>query len=282
MSDPVRKIAWPVRAYHTSRRLFDLSLAAARAIFVGTWLGLLDRHSWHAADEDHYSRARMYHDESYNLSGLFPWEAAAVDRHFQRCRSLLLSSAGGGREAIALERRGLEVFAFECHPQLVQIANELLSRHGLKTRIVLVPRDECPTSMPTCDGAIVGWASYMLIQQRTIRIRFLQRLRAHLPAGAPLLLSFFARSGDTRPVRLAATIANGLRTIRRRERAEVGDDLVPYFVHRFSEHELSTELDSASFRLVEFSTDGYPHAVAVAVDGTAVGSVAPANSTILD
>jgi hypothetical protein len=268
MAELQTKVPWQTRAYDASRRLFAVSAAAARAAFVGTWLGFLDRHALHAADELYYRRARMYHDDRHNLSGLFDWEAVALDRHFQGCRSLLVTSAGGGREVIALERRGLDVLAFECHPELVQVANERLSREGLKARVALAPRDECPTGIPKCDGVIVGWAAFMLMPQRTRRIRFLQQLRAHMPAGGPILLSFFARHQDTRYLRLTAAIANGLRTVRGRPRAEVGDDLVPNFVHHFSEDEIAAELEAGGFRLVEFSTAGYAHAIAQAV-GTA-------------
>ena len=273
MADLQAKVPWQARAYDASLRLFAVLGAAARAAFVGTWLGFLDRPALHAADELYYRRARMYHSDRHNLSGLFDWEADALDRHFQGCRSLLLTSAGGGREVIALERRGLDVLAFECHPELVQVANELLSHEGLKARIALAPRDECPEHIRMCDGVIVGWAGYMLMQQRTRRIRFLQQLRAHMPAGGPLLLSFFARNQDNRYLRLTAAIANGLRMVRGRPRAEVGDDLVPNFVHHFSEDEIAAELEAGGFRLVQFSRVGYAHAIARAVGGTDAHSI---------
>jgi hypothetical protein len=266
MVDRQGKVPWQARMYDASRRVFDAATAAARAVFVGTWLGLLDRRALQAADELYYRRVRMYHNAGYNLSGLFAWEADAFDRYFQGCRSLLVTSAGGGREVVALERRGLEVFAFECHPELVQLANDLVSREGLKARIALAPRDECPTDMPMCDGVIVGWGSYMLMQPGACRIRFLQQLRAHIPVGGPLLLSFFVREKDTRHMRLAATIANSLRAVRGEPRAEVGDDLLPNFVHFFSEDEIAAELDAGGFQLVEFSATGYPHAIARAIE----------------
>jgi hypothetical protein len=50
--------------------------------------------------------------------------------------------------------------------------------------------------------------------------------------------------------------------IRGRPKAELGDDLGPNFVHRFSEDELAAELDAGGFRLAEFSRVGAPHAVA--------------------
>jgi hypothetical protein len=245
--------------------LFERSVVAARSVVVGVGLGLLDRQSLHAIDELYYNRLRMYHDEAYNLSGLFAWEADVVDRHFERCRSVLLTAAGAGREVVALERRGLEVAAFECHPELVYVGNQLLAHQGLNSRIVLAARDECPPDAPPCDSAMAGWASYMLIQPRAVRIRFLKQLRAHLPNGAPLLLSFFARDEDARHWRVAAAIANGFRRVRRRPRTEVGDDLAPNFVHYFSEAEVAAELDAGGFQMVEFSKSDYPHAVARAV-----------------
>jgi hypothetical protein len=264
MADDRPAAPWPIRLYEASRRGFDTSVAAARAVFIGTWLGLLDRQSLHAADELYYRRTRMYHDDQYNLSGLFPWEQDVLERHFRGCRTLLVTAAGGGREVIALERRSFRVFAFECHPELVAVANDLLAREGLKARVILAPRDQCPSDTPTCDGVILGWSSYTLMQHRSVRVRFLQQLRARVPEGAPLLLSFFAREGTARQLRIMAKTANAFRVVRGRERAELGDDLAPNFVHRFSENELVSETHAGGFRLVEFSRDGYPHAVAVA------------------
>lgn len=267
------KVPRRVRAYDASRRWFEVSITAARGVFVGAWLGLLDRTALHATDELYYRRTRMYHDEHYNLSGFFPWEAQALERHFHGCRSMLVSSAGGGREVVALERRGLAVVAFECHPGLAQTANELLSREGLKTRVALAPRDECPSDIPTCDGAIIGWTSYTLMQHASTRIRFLKQVRARVPNGAPLLVSVFARREALRYLRIVAGTANVLRAIRGRQKAELGDDLVPNFVHHFSEDELAAELEAGGFRLAEFSRVGSPHAVAHALGAVDAPSV---------
>ena len=253
-----------VRAYDASRRWFEASLTVARGVFVGAWLGLLDRAALHATDELYYRRARMYHDEQYNLSGFFPWEAQAFDRHFQGCQSVVVTSAGGGREVVALERRGLAVAAFECHPGLAHRANELLSREGLTARVTLATRDECPSDIPACDGAIIGWTSYTLMQHATTRVRFLKQLRAHLRDGAPLLVSVFARREALRYLRIVRATANVLRAIRGLQKAELGDDLVPNFVHHFTEDELAAELEAGGFRLAEFSRVGSPHAIAYA------------------
>lgn len=262
IADGKAKPPWMVRAYDASRALFERSIMAARALFVGTWLGMLDREALHATDELYYRRALKYYDAQYNRSGLFPWETAAIERHFQGCRSVLVTAAGGGREVVALERRGLDVVAFECNPELVQSANELLSREGLRSRVALAPRDECPDEIPMCDGIIIGWTSYTLIQHRSSRVRFLRQLRTHVPHDAPVLLSFFAQRKRARYLRIVAATANVFRLIRGRQRAEVGDDLVPNFAHHFLESELAAELEAGGFRLVEFSQSGETHAVA--------------------
>ena len=262
-----------VRAYDASRRWFEASLTVARGVFVGAWLGLLDRTALHATDELYYRRTRMYHDEQYNLSGFFPWEVQAFERHFQSCQSVLVTSAGGGREVVALERRGLAVAAFECHPGLAQRANELLRREGLTARVTLAPRDECPSDTPTCDGAIIGWTSYTLMQHASTRVRFLKQLRAHLRGGAPLLVSVFARREALRYLRIVTATANVLRALRGRQKAELGDDLVPNFVHHFTEDELAAELEAGGFRLAEFSRVGSPHAIAYAAGAVDDASV---------
>ena len=268
-ADDQRKAPALVRAYDASRPVFERSVMAARALFVGTWLGLLDREALHATDELYYRRALKYHDAQYSLSGLFPWEIAAIDRHFQGSRSVLVTAAGGGREVVALERRGLDVVAFECNPELVQSANELLSREGLRSRVALAPRDECPDEIPMCDGIIIGWTSYTLMQHRSTRVHFLRQLRSHVPHDAPVLLSFFAQRKTARYLRTVAATANVFRMLRGRQRAELGDDLVPTFAHHFQENELAAELEAGGFRLVEFSQSGETHAVARAAHSAA-------------
>jgi hypothetical protein len=250
------------RIYQASRRLFDSALVGVRALFTGVWLGLLDRTALHAADELYYSRLRMYQDDAHNLSGLRDWEVEALDNELSECRSLIVTAAGAGREVVALRQRGIDVFAFECHPELVRTGNDLLQRQRMDAQIVLAPRDVCPDQMPNADGIIVGWGSYMLIPHSSRRIRFLRQLRQRVSPGAPILLSFFERTDATRYLRLTTTIANVIRAITRQEKVELGDDLVPNYVHRFTQDEIATELQAAGFTLVRYSSAGYPHALA--------------------
>ena len=44
-----------------------------------------------------------------------------------QCKRLLVAGAGGGREVLALYKSGYEVDGFECHPELVALANTMLT-----------------------------------------------------------------------------------------------------------------------------------------------------------
>jgi hypothetical protein len=102
----------------------------------------------------------------------------------------------------------------------------------------------------------------MLIRGRQRRIDFLRQLRNHAEPGAPVLVSFFHRAGDNRRYQMASAIGTSLARIRGGERVEVGDFLVPNFVHYFSKEQLDGELRAGGFELVHFGTEEYGHAVA--------------------
>jgi hypothetical protein len=166
--------------------------------------------------------------------------------------------AGGGREAIALARRGYEVRGFECNPALVDTAVRLLAAEGVEGRasVSLLARDAAPPGPERFDGLIVGWSAYMLIIGSARRMRFLAGLRERVADGTPLLLSFFTRSDPSPRLRAVARVANALRRALRREPVEVGDDLSPNYVHRFTVDEVRREMAQGGFRMIEFHPQG--------------------------
>lgn len=167
-----------VRSYLRSRRLCDVLNSLIQAIFSGVWLGIMDREDLQRLDEAYYRKNGKYVDQDYNRKGLFEWEQAAIDRYFIGCRTLLLIAVGGGREALALHRQGFEVDAVECHPRLLESANDLMRQENIPVRVRQAPRDECPPSGKTYDGSVVGWGAYMLIFGRDRRIAFLRSMLA--------------------------------------------------------------------------------------------------------
>ena len=246
------------RAYLALASLWRRGIIAADALFTGVWLGVLGPRTLEAVDEAIYNQRDRYHSLEHNLGGLFPWEEEAIRQHFAGAQRLLLIAAGGGREAIALARGGRSVEAYECNASLVEAAAEVIARapNLPPLRVSLLPRGAPPPAGPRCDGAIVGWSAYMLIPGRRARLELLRGLRPRLAPGAPVLLSFFTRTADSGRLRAVARIAGALRRLRGAEPVELGDDLAPNYVHRFSAQEIRQELQEAGFELVAMALEG--------------------------
>jgi hypothetical protein len=254
------------RWYYRSQRLATAGLRALRGTFDGVWLGVLDQDQLARIDEAYYDGKPQYTAESYNRSGLARWEKAAIDRHFAGAHRLIITSAGGGREVLALAKAGYEVVGFEPHEDLVRFGNQLLDGDGYDARIRTCDRDGWPAEAGHADGVVVGWGGYMLLPGRDRRVTFLKEAARRLPSGAPLLISFFAASHRDLRLRTAARVATPIRWLLHREPVSVGDALVPNLVHFFTRDEIAAELADAGFDLIDFGTSEY---------GWAVGRVRP-------
>lgn len=249
--------------FRSCKRLESLNVLS-KACLNGVWLGVLKREDLHSIDKLYYDdRAnRKYCNEHYNRRGLRTWERSMVDRYFSECKSLLVAAVGGGREILALRQSGYDADGFECHHQLAESANELLRKEGLVPNVKLAPRDTCPDWGRMYDGLIVGWGTYTYIQGRRQRVEFLRQLRAQARENAPILLSFYTRSHDELYLKVILAIGNSIRWVMRRDLLALGDDLIPHYVHRFTEKELAAELDEAEYELRFYSAEEYGHAVA--------------------
>ena len=257
--------------YRAARSRKNSLFALANALFDGFWLGMLDRDSLAQFDELHYDTRRervgggaaySYDDDRWNLRGLSDWERAAIEDHFPSSGRIVVTGAGGGREVLGLLGRGYDAVGYEPHPRLVQAGSALLERRGHGQRLFVSRRDAFPAEVGACDAVVVGWGSYALMSGRHRRVEFLRGARASLPAGAPLLVSFFTRDGGERLLTTVSRTANVVRRVRRAEPTDVGDALSPNFVHLFAEEELTNELKAAGFVVQEYRRHPYGHAVA--------------------
>lgn len=244
-----------VRFYLWQGRRWSSFVRALDGAYTGVWLGLLSRAQLEAVDELHYHGSSTYNGEAHNARGLMDWEEAAIGEFFSGCRRLAVLGAGGGREVLALERRGHQVDGFECNQTLVEFAAGFLPRHGASGSVRLLPRDTTPTE-GGYDGMIMGWTSYMLIAGRERRISLLRRLHALVPGGAPLLLSFLTQPEPLIRLKTEYRVARVIRRLLRREPPEMGDDLIPVYIHRFTQAQIESEMREAGFRLVHYVPEG--------------------------
>jgi hypothetical protein len=238
----------------------------------GFWLGVLRRDALHEIDALYYQNAPRYQNGDYdyqcfdyNRRGLWNWEQKAIRDYFATCRRLLVVGGGGGREVLALSRLGYAIDGFECNSDLVARANELFAIEGQCCGMQHAARDECPKPGVTYDGIVVGWGSYMHIQERHRRIAFLKELHAQMGTGSPLLVSFWYQEGRGRRLKVMAAVANVVRWVLGREFVEFGDGLGPVYEHFFTREQINAELEEASFQLEYYSEEGYGHAVATCV-----------------
>lgn len=237
----------------------------AKGVHDGLWLGALSPDTVHRLDELYFGREEMYADARHNESGLFWWEQDAVDRLFPDGGRVVVTAAGGGREVLALRRQGYDAVGYECNEELRAAGAALLERAGEPPCVLGSPRDEFPEVTGSFDAGIVGWGGYMHIQGSAARVAFLRGFRAALHDGAPVLVSFAIRSGDGPYHRAVARVGARLRRMRGLPSVELGDGLIPHYVHWFTRAEFGREAERAGFELAEWSGQDYGHAVVRAV-----------------
>lgn len=243
------------RAVAMSNRAFGMAVVGARACLDGFWLGVLSERQIAALDEAYYSATANYTAGDYNRSGLWHWEEAAVEIHFRGVQHIVVTAAGGGREVLALARMGFRVTGYESHPGLAEFANRLLAEEDVPAVVHPCERDEWPAGVGEAGAVVVGWGAYMAIRGRARRVAFLRGAAQALPAGAPILLSFFARSGASRHMRVAVAVGNLFRPILHGERLVIGDVYRNVVAHFFDREEIAENLDAAGFDLVAFGPE---------------------------
>jgi hypothetical protein len=264
MADPVRRQRVRAVLAVRSDRLAARVRQAMIAVNRGVWLGLLDDAGLDEAAAVAYSSWGRYLSDEHNLSGLFAWEQHAIDTHFHDRKRLLVPAAGAGREVIALATRGHDVVGLDPSADLVEAGRRLLAGRALAVELLHTKPSHIPSFDAPFDGAVIGWGGYTHIQGAQRRVGFLREVRGVLPAGAPVLLSFFLRTPDSRSHQLTLDIARALQRVRRSEMvSELGDAVDGTFDHHFTWSEVRAELCDAGLRPVLEESSPYAHVVAV-------------------
>ena len=245
-----------VRTFLKISGLTDWLPQKLKAAHMAIWLGFLDNSDLNEVTAANYNLSSGFESESHNLCGLWPCEEDVITRIFPDCQSLLVAAAGGGREAIALAKKGFEVTAFDSSEALTSACRANIAKAELKATILDSEPDQIPSGLGVYDGLVVGRGAYHHIPGRRRRIRFLQKCREHLRHNAPVFLDDF----HTLPIvskgfERTAYIASFVRRVRRSQDAiEIGDQLSPLnFYHRFQRQEVEVELHEAGFQLQFFA-----------------------------
>jgi SAM-dependent methyltransferase len=224
-----------LRAHELARRVPQL---LARGLDAAT-LALFSVEQLDALTASYYARTPLYRGDAHNAGGLFSWEREIIDAHFPKNGTLLVTSAGAGREVLALAHPERRIVATECVPSLVAELRRRAPNHDIH----LLPPDQIPPG--TFDAAVVGWTAYSHLAGRDRRVAFLRRLARALRPGAPLLLSYWANQhGHPRGALAVARAANRFR----RRAVEPGESTaLGFFIRSFAPGETAAEAHDAGF-----------------------------------
>lgn len=233
-------------------RAFKLSRAVAgrgrlAPLHSALWLRFLSPEDLNAITMDSYSaRARSgFETAAHNLDRLWPWEEAAA-AELAPASHILVAGAGGGREMIALARKGHAVTGFDASSDLVDACCDHLALAGVRAEIRVAPPGMVPDGLGRFDAILIGRGSFHHFPRSARRIAFLRACRGLVEPGAPLLIGDFmvreVRSGGI------GRLAGG----------EAGDFLGSAFFHRFTRAEMEVELKQAGFALVEWRATPFP------------------------
>ncbi len=215
-----------------------------------------------------YGGAPRYQPESGVFREyLFPFEENALARFFPPPPArVLIGGAGGGREALALARRGYRVVGFEPAGRLVnQLAR---GRAGLPVEVHIGAYRDLEQLFPddgTFDAAIFGWVSFSHLRTEEDRLGALRQY-ARLTSG-PVLVSFLALK--TEPTQRLARFRRLLPRRADRDPQDIFAMTVGLY-HPVDEEEVRDLVQRAGMRILHINFDtretSWPHVV-LARDG---------------
>lgn len=243
--------------YLISYRCFHSIHAGCQALFEGFWMGLLPDAVTDIIAQRSYNEGKEYTDSAYLDSGFHFWEEIAVNRFFPPGSKVLVASAGGGRELIALARAGYAVDGFECSRPMVSAGKRALSQRGIECRLEWAPPCRIPEISEieiskTYDAAIIGWNGYTYISPERRRIAFMKSLLPRLRPGAPVLVSGAMRTTKGAAA-LTPRIANFVRVLTFRAPAFTTGATFPGRTrHQFAADQLAAELKAAGYSPAAF------------------------------
>lgn len=205
--------------YRLTCRLLARILGPVREAHGRLWLRLLSEKSIVALTVDGYRRAG-FDDADFNRGGLWPHEEQAFRELFGGTRSIVVASAGGGREMLALARLGHRVAGFDPSPVLVEAGRSILAAEGIDAQLSLAEPGQVPRDLGRFDALVIGRGAYHHIYGRAARIDFLKQCLELVRPGAPMAL------GD----------------VALRKPRQAPDVLLVAYMRRFEPSELESEL----------------------------------------
>lgn len=223
--------------------------------------GLCDENSLAALAAASWKREEAYRHPSLLEQGLLPFENGWLQRLPPKARVAVIG-CGGGRDMLALARRGFSVSGLDVSSDSVDSARIDLAAQNIPVSIFCGDATDFVFPNGPFDAVIFSWLTYGYIPGRNRRIQaLLNAVRAMTPGGQ-VILTLKENNQESlgralRAARLIAAITGN------KFRLESGDNLHERFLyeHHFSEKEIAGEADGAGLKLERWLTLSESHGV---------------------
>lgn len=195
--------------------------------------------------------------------GLSPHEAIYIERHFRPGGRLLDIGCGGGRESIALSRRGFAVVGVDLVPGLVAAAEAGARESGVAVPYAVMNAVALGFAAGRFDGVLMLAQVLACIPGHENRLRALAEAHRVLRPGGRLLLTSHCRRCHWK-YRLYFAVMDPLRRMGRavglpllepgdRFATVIGRAASPgrHYLHMYGREEMTRDLAAAGFRLLE-------------------------------
>ncbi len=206
-----------------------------------------------------YSRKeslKLWNQDNLLNEGLYPEENTALEQIPLKKGRLLLLGLGGGREAIALSKRGFAVTGIDFIPEMTERAKKNALQIGVQISTLVQDIQRLDLPQNSFDVAWLFASMYSSVPTRRRRIEMLQRIRNALIDGGYFTCQFLwtVDNDSTHKMQFARKIFAYLTF--GNFRIEKGDILWgnQEFLHAFySRDELQSEFKEGGFEVVDIS-----------------------------
>lgn len=131
----------------------------------------------------------MFSEPSCVDSGLTDFESNLASRLCLPAKLLILGS-GGGREAIALAKRGFEVIALDFCPEQLQALHRNAERHGVRIQSLLQEMSRLEVALASFDILWMSSIMYSCLPTANMRRRMVNRFALTLRPGGIFVCQF--------------------------------------------------------------------------------------------
>lgn len=223
-----------------------------------TAVGLCDRETFLRRNRSAWSGVPDYTEREVLDAGLSPAEEARLAALRPGGRVAVVG-CGGGRDLLALARKGFNVAGLDVSAEAVACANAELARAGLPRAAHCGDAADFEFPDGPYDAFVFSWYAYGFIPGRDRRVRALGHCVRRLAEGGTLILTVHAVPRHERSKAAALAGAVAALTLNR-DRLEPGDAVADnfFFEHQFTREEVESEAREAGLALVDWIREDIP------------------------